>query len=62
MKPFKKFLNVLHKNIEYTIVLVVAIILFALFSNGLFPGLITALSALVAYICVEKLYREFKKK
>lgn len=58
----KKLLNVLKKNIEYTIILAIAVILFALFSNGLFPGLITALSALVAYVCIEKLYKEFTKK
>jgi len=62
MNTLKKLFNVLKSNIEYTIVLAATLILFAIFSNGLLPGLITALSALVAYVCIAKLYKEFAKK
>ncbi len=61
MKSFEKLLNVLAKNLGYTIVLVAAIILFAIFSDGLLAGAITALSAVVGYTCVVMLWREFKK-
>ncbi len=60
MKPLEKLLDVLTKNMGYTIVLVVAILLFAAYSDGLIPGAITALSALVGYACVLSLYREYK--
>lgn len=49
------------KNLGYTIVLLIAIALFAIFSNGLLGGLITAASALLVYICIEVLYKEYKK-
>lgn len=61
MKSFEKLLNVLTKNLGYTVVLVVAIILFAIFSDGLLSGLITALSALLAYTCIVTLAREYNK-
>lgn len=61
MKTFEKILNVMVKNMGYTIVLMAAIVLFAIFSDGLLPGLITAFSALIAYICVEVLYKAYKK-
>lgn len=61
MKNFEKILDVLAKNLGITIVLVAAIILFAIFSDGLVPGLITAFSALLGYTCIEMLYKEFKK-
>ena len=54
MKTFEKILNVLAKNIGYTVVLVAAVILFAIFSGGLLPGLITAGSALIGYACIER--------
>lgn len=60
MNVFEKILNVLAKNLGYTVVLAVAIILFAYFSGGLLSGLITAGSALVGYVCLEMLYKEFK--
>ncbi len=60
MKVLEKIVNVLARNIMYTITLAVAIVLFAVFSDGLIPGLITAASALVVYVCVEFLYREYK--
>lgn len=61
MKTFEKLLNVLSKNLGYTVVLVAAIILFAIFSDGLISGLITALSALLVYTCVVALAREYRK-
>lgn len=60
MNTFEKILSVLGKNLAYTIVLVIAVIFFAYFSDGLIPGLITAFSALIAYVCGAGLYREFK--
>ncbi len=57
---FEKLLKVLSKNMGYTIVLAMAILLFAVFSDGLIAGLITAVSALLAYTCVEALYKEYK--
>lgn len=59
---FEKILGVFGKNLGYTIVLIVAIIFFAYFSDGLIPGIMTALSALVGYTCVVMLYKEFKKE
>ena len=61
MQTLEKILSTLVKNLGYTIVLVLAIILFAIFSDGLISGAITALSALIAYACIVALYREFKK-
>ena len=61
MKPFEKLMNVLSKNLGYTVVLVAAIILFAIFSDGLISGLITAISALLAYTCIVALAREYNK-
>ena len=57
---FEKLLNVLSKNLGYTVVLVAAILLFAVFSDGLIAGLITAVSALLAYTCIVALYKEYK--
>ena len=37
------------------------IVLFSVFSDGLVAGIITALSALLAYACVAALYKEYKK-
>lgn len=59
---FDKLLNTLSKNLGYTVVLVAAIILFAIFSDGLIPGLITAVSALLAYTCIMALAKEYKKE
>lgn len=61
MKSFEKLLNVLAKNLGYTVVLAAAIILFTIFSDGLLSGLITALSALLAYTCIVALAREYRK-
>lgn len=61
MNSFEKFLNVLSKNLGYTVVLVAAIILFAVFSDGLLNGIITALSAVIGYTCAVMLYKEYKK-
>ncbi len=57
---FEKLLNVLSKNLGYTVVLAMAILLFAVFSDGLISGLITAISALLAYTCIVALYKEYK--
>ena len=56
----EKILNVLSKNMGYTVVLALAILLFAIFSDGLVAGLITAVSALLAYTCTDALYKEYK--
>ena len=57
---FEKIINVLSKNMGYTVILAIAILLFAIFSDGLIAGLITAASALLAYTCVDALYKEYK--
>ncbi len=62
MKTLEKILSVLVKNLGYTVVLVLAIILFAMFSDGLISGIITAISALLAYACIMALVNEFKKE
>lgn len=62
MNTFERIMNVFGKNLGYTIVLIVAVIFFAYFSDGLIPGLLTAVSALVAYICGAGLYRAFKSE
>ncbi len=56
-----KLLTVLKQNMGYTIILIIAIIFFGYFSDGLIPGLITAVSALLAYACIMALYGEYKK-
>ena len=61
MNAFEKILNVLAKNLGYTVVLAVAVILFVIFSDGLIAGLITAVSAAIAYGCAVALVREYKK-
>ncbi len=61
MKTLERILAVLTKNMGLTIVLVLAIVLFAIFADGLIGGIITAISALLAYTCVEMLYQEYKK-
>ncbi len=57
---FDRWLNVLSKNLGYTIVFVVAVVFFVYFSDGLIPGLIAAVSAVLAYTCGSMLYREYK--
>lgn len=61
MKTFDKILGVLAKNLGYTIVLIIAAVLFLYFSDGLIEGIIAAISALVAYACIVQLAREFRK-
>lgn len=58
---FEKILNVLSQNLGYTVVFAISIVLFSVFSDGLVAGIITALSALLAYACVAALYKEYKK-
>lgn len=55
-----RLLNVVVKNLGYTIVMIIAIVLFVYFSDGLIPGLIAAVSAMLAYTCGVALYREYK--
>lgn len=62
METLEKILSTLVRNLGYTVVLVLAIILFAMFSDGLISGIITALSALLGYACIMALYNEFKKE
>ena len=59
MNIFEKIVKVLGDNLGYTVVLILSIILFAVYSDGLVYGLVTAASALVAYVCIVKLYNEF---
>lgn len=61
MDFLKKLGSVLSHNMGYTIILAVAILLFAIYSDGLVYGLITAASALVAYICIDLLCKEYHK-
>lgn len=60
MDFFEKLLNVLKDNLGYTAILAMSVALFAMFSNGLTAGIITALSGLLAYICFNQLYIKFK--
>ena len=61
MNTFEKIINVMARNIFYTVILAIAIVLFAIFADGLLPGLITAASALIAYVCIELLYKDYHK-
>jgi uncharacterized membrane protein YjfL (UPF0719 family) len=61
MKTLNRILGVMTKNLGYTIILLISIALFAIFSDGLLWGLITAASALIAYVCIDLLYKEYKK-
>ena len=62
MTFFEKLGKVLTKNIGYTIMLIVAFIFFLYFCRGdLIAGLLTALSALVVYVCVTFIYQEYKR-
>lgn len=58
---FERILNVLAKNMGYTLLLVVSLLMFAVFSDGLIAGLITAVSAMLVYACAATLYKEYKK-
>jgi len=62
MTFFEKLGKVLTANIVYTVVLIFGLILFLYFANGdLIGGVLTALSALVVYVCIALLYQEYKK-
>ena len=62
MNFFDKLGKVLTNNLAYTIILIVALVLFLYFAEGdLIAGVLTALSALVVYVCVSLLYGEYKK-
>ena len=61
-KTFDKIMAVFGKNLAYTIILIIAIIFFVYFSDGdIIKGIVAALSALIAFICIMALYYEFKK-
>mgnify|MGYP001027884146 CR=1 FL=1 len=60
MNNFEKILTILAKNLGLTVVLAAAIVLFAVFSDGLISGIITAVSALIGYAAAMMLYREFQ--
>lgn len=62
MNTLEKILSVLVKNLGYTVLLILSIVLFAIFSDGLISGIITAVSALLAYACIMALATEFKKQ
>ncbi len=62
MNFLKKLGEVLVKNMAYTVVFVVAFIFFLYFAEGdIIGGILTALSALIAYIAATLLYGEYKK-
>ncbi len=62
MNFFEKLGKVLMANITYTVILVFGLILFLYFAEGdLIGGVLTAISALVVYVCIALLYGEYKK-
>ena len=62
MNFWEKLKKVLSANIAYTVILVFGLILFLYFAGGdLIGGVLTALSALVVYVCIALLYGEYKK-
>jgi len=62
MEFLEKLIKTLKDNLGYTIILAISVLLFGIFSDGLIKGLITAASALIAYICIDQLYRKYPKK
>ena len=57
MNFWEKLKKVLGANVAYTVILVFGLILFLYFANGdLIGGVLTALSALVVYVCIALLY------
>ena len=62
MDFFKKLGKVLVNNMAYTAVFVIAFIFFLYFAGGdIIGGILTALSALIAYIAGTLLYIAYKK-
>lgn len=62
MKFFEKLGKVLTGNMAYTIIFVVSVIFFLYFAGGdIIGGLLTAFSALVAYISGAYLVQAFRK-
>lgn len=57
-----KWMNVLQKNLGYTIVMIIAIVFFVYFSEGVIEGLIAAVAAMLAFTCGATLYKEYKKE
>ena len=61
MNFWEKLKKVLGANVAYTVILVFGLILFLYFAGGdLIGGVLTALSALVVYVCIALLYGEYK--
>lgn len=61
MTFFEKLGKVLKNNIFTTVVLAIAVVLFLYFTNfDLIGGIFTAVSALVASICISVIYQEYK--
>jgi len=61
MKFFEKLGKVLLKDMPYTITFVAAFILFLYFAGGdMIGGILTAVSALIAYISAALIYSDFK--
>ena len=58
---FDKLLYTMRKNLAYTIVMIIAIIFFCAFSDGLLSGLIAAAAAVIAFACGALLYGEYKQ-
>lgn len=61
----ERFVKVLVEDFMYLILALVAVMLFAWFSDGLLYGLISAISAMIAYVCISKIWKDFaagKKK
>jgi len=62
MNFFQKLGKVLVNKMQYTIVFAVSFIFFLYFAGGdIIGGVLTALSALVAYISASLIWQEFKK-
>ena len=57
---FDKWASVLSKNLGYTIAMIIAIIFFCYFSEGIIEGLIAAVAAMIACMCGVELYGEYK--
>ncbi len=55
----ERFVKVLVENFMYLILALISIMLFAWFSDGLIYGLISAISAMISYICIAKIWKDF---
>ena len=59
---FDKWMNVFKKNMGYTIVMLVAIVFFVYFSEGVIEGLIAAVAAMLAFTCGAMLYKQYQNE